>query len=392
MVQILEAERWPALLGHMLPLLIACQRLAGDAALLPHSCLQLLGLPPGAAADGDRRAALEELLASLGAAAEPEGARLDALPALAVAPARGRWSNFYGSEAGPDSAPVLAPPARPAARGSKGSVSSNARGAALVNAGDALQVEVEVFSNLPAPVVLARPALVLARYAKAPSWPPPGGGAAAAAPAAAAAAAAGMLSPLAGAGGGLVGNAARLAAAARRGSMGGAAGAAAAAALAGGDGGSATASGDSMGGPAAAWVECEELVCTRLVAAEPLPLPRRDGSDGDGSGGGGSRVEGRGAGAALRLAPGLTRVVFEAAPSREGLYALKHLRAALGGALVVAGVPDGGRQPALRSKVRPGREGRRAVEVGFGAAAACCCFCSAPAFTHPRRAHPPPPP
>jgi hypothetical protein len=386
MVHIISSERWPALLGHMLPLLISCQRLAGDGGLLPYSCLNLLGLPPSAARPADRGAALEELLLSLGAkpaalaaapaaalpaAAELEGARLEALPALAVAPARGRWSLFYGSEAGLEGAPVLAPPPRPPSPAAQpdGCVHARpARGAALVNAGDALTVEVEVFSNLPDPVVLTRPELVLARYARAPTWLPPGG-------AGAQAAAAGMLSPMAGgSGSGLSGNAARLAAAARRsvgadgprasfgGAGAGAAAAAAAAALANaeGGGGSAMASGDSMGMAPASWMECDELICTRLVAAESLPAAASAGPTEWGEGAAAaagaesvhSGVEGRGGGAALRLAPGLTRVAFEAAPSREGLYALKHLRARLGAAVVVAGVPEGGQQPLMRSEVR----------------------------------------
>jgi hypothetical protein len=65
MQQIFTVEGWQVLLGTLLPKLLACQALAA-APLLPFTAIKLLALHPAAAAEEDRAAAFDELLAAVG--------------------------------------------------------------------------------------------------------------------------------------------------------------------------------------------------------------------------------------------------------------------------------------------------------------------------------------
>lgn len=177
------------------PQLVRCQ-VALEHALLPHTCLRLLGLPGTVVPEPERVQVLQQLLslsraspAGLALSGGSGACQLSAMQALVATPAPRRYSAFYGAYR-PDGRPRLQP--TPVAGqdegdgyggggggeeeaaldhrrqlgqgqglGFGGGSGRRRPGAPLVRAGDVAQVHMLVVSNLPGPIRILDVRLVL---------------------------------------------------------------------------------------------------------------------------------------------------------------------------------------------------------------------------------------
>jgi len=230
------AERWDAIMASLLPHMIQCQILLGHV-MLPFTCLRYLGLPPEGASNPEFKQEVLSLLLKCAHPTDGlspwahAGIQLHALHALQVAPAAGCFSWFYGSggKASPSANPNTSnrgaspqwtflhpaphrlgvnPPQKQGFGGGganelhthrssmqgEGEATlgqgahrqqqqqqqqqrsyATSQGARLVHAGELVPVCVDVWSNLPAPIMLTDLSLVLRTIVRAAAaqLPPP---------------------------------------------------------------------------------------------------------------------------------------------------------------------------------------------------------------------------
>ncbi|GMH45221.1 hypothetical protein BSKO_13178 [Bryopsis sp. KO-2023] len=154
-------EGWDTLKAQVLPQMAACLR-GTEPTMLMATCLNYLGLPEGCGVEAIRNSMQEELV-SCAEELDREGLseqHLVTAPALQINLAKARMSFYYGEESDGDGGPILFPPAVPATE-----LASNCKhrqpGAILMNAGDVVDVEIEINSRLPEGLDLTNAVLVL---------------------------------------------------------------------------------------------------------------------------------------------------------------------------------------------------------------------------------------